>query len=87
MNSGKLRTTRHIWLRETKFQKYLSRTILYKEKEENNKLKKLLRQINYCRRTSCVGVPPLFGHFETDFDCISDFDDTCQLCKYEHTPR
>ena len=37
MNSGKLRTRRHIWLRETKFQKYLSPTVLYKEKKENNK--------------------------------------------------
>ena len=62
MNSGKLGTRRHIWLRETKFQKYLSRTVLYKEKKENNKQKKLLRQIYYCRRTSFLGVPPLFGH-------------------------
>ena len=45
-------------------------------KKENNKLKKLLRQINYYKRTSFVAVPPLFGHFEADFDCISDFDDT-----------
>ena len=44
MNSGKLRTTRHVWLRETRFQWCLSFTVWYKEKEENNKLKKLLRQ-------------------------------------------
>jgi len=58
-----------------KFQKYLSRIVLYKEKKENNKLKKLLTQINYYRRTSFVGVPLFFGHFEADFDCISDSDD------------
>ena len=75
MNSGKSRILTQNELREMKFQKYLSRTVLYKEKKENNKLKKLLTQINYYRRTSFVGVPPLFGHFEADFDCISDSDD------------
>ena len=75
MNSGKLRKPTQLERRETKFQKYLSRTVLYKEKKENNKLKKLLTQINYYRRTSFVGVPPLFGHFEADFDCISDSGD------------
>ena len=75
MNSGKLRKATQLERRETKFQKYLSRTVLYKEKKENNKLKKLLTQINYCRRTSFVGVPPLFGHFEADFDCISGSGD------------
>ena len=76
MNSDKLGTRRHIWLRETKFQKYLSRTVLYQEKKENNKQKKkLLRQINYCRRTSFLGVPLLFGHFEANFDFKSDSDD------------
>ena len=75
MNSGKLGTRRHIWLRETKFQTYLSRTVLYKEKKENNKKKKLLRQINYCRRTSFFGVPLLFGHFEANFASNSDCDD------------
>ena len=44
-----------------KFQGCLSCIVLYKEKMENNKLKRLPRQINYCRRTSFVGVPPLFG--------------------------
>ena len=44
MNSGKLRTTRHVWLQETRFQWCLSFTVWYKEKKENNKLKKLLRQ-------------------------------------------
>ena len=58
-----------------KFQRCLSCIVLYQEKMENNKLKRLPRQINYCRRTSFVGVPPLFGHFEADFDRISDSDD------------
>ena len=59
-----------------KFRRGLPCTVWYKEKKENNKLKKLLRQINYYKRTSFVGVPRLFRHFEADFDCISDFDDT-----------
>ena len=75
MNLEKPRMPTRNKLRETKFQKYLSCAILYKEKKENNKLKKLLRQINYYRRTSFVGVPLLFGHFAADFDCISDSDD------------
>ena len=41
---------------------------------ENNKRKRLPRQINYCRRTSFVGVPFLFGNFEADFDRVSDSD-------------
>ena len=59
-----------------KFRRCLPCTVWYKEKKEYNKLKQLLRQINYYKRTSFVGVPALFGHFEADFDCISDFDDT-----------
>ena len=75
MNSGKSRISTQNELREMKFQKCLSNTILCKAKRENNKLRKLQRQINYCKRTSFVGVPLLFGHFEADFDCISDSDD------------
>ena len=41
-------------------------------------------QINYCRRTSFVRVPLLFGHFEANFDCKSDSDDIWQRCKFEH---
>ena len=70
-----------------KFQKCLSNTILYKAKKEDNKLKKLQRQINYYRRIFFVCVPLLFGYFEANFDCISDSDDIWQLCKYEHTPQ
>ena len=58
-----------------KIQRGLSNTILCKAKRENNRPRKLQRQINYHRRTSFVGVPLLFGHFEADFDCISDSDD------------
>ena len=76
MNSGKLRKPTQIELRETKFRRRLSCTVWYKEKKENNKLRKGQKQINYYKRTSFVGVPLLFGHFEADFDCISDFDDT-----------
>ena len=75
MNSGKLRIRTQIQLRETRFPWCLSCTVWYKEKYENNKQKKLLRQINYYRRTSFVGVPLLFGHFEVNFDCKSDSDD------------
>ena len=49
-NSGKLRKPTQIELRETKFQWCLSCTVWYKEKKENNKLKKLQQQINYYRR-------------------------------------
>ena len=50
MNSGKLRTPTQIELRETKFQWRLSCTVWYKENKENNKLRKVQKQINYCRR-------------------------------------
>ena len=86
MNSGKLRKTTQNELRETKFQWCLSCTVWYKENKENNKLRKVQKQINYCRRIFFVWVPPLFVHFEADFDCISDSDDIWRLCKYEHTP-
>ena len=75
MNSGKSRTSSQNELREMKFQKCLSNTILYKAKREDNKLRKLQRQINYYRRIFFVCVPPLFGYFEADFDYISDSDD------------
>ena len=75
MNSGKSRISSQNELREMKFQKCLSNTILYKAKREDNKLRKLQRQINYYRRIFFVCVPPLFGYFEADFDCISDSDD------------
>ena len=58
-----------------KIQRGLSNTILCKAKRENNRPIKLQRQVNYYRRISFVGVPLLFGHFEADFDCISDSDD------------
>ena len=87
MNSGKSRISRQIELWEMKFQSCLSYTVLHKATKENNKLKKLQKQINYYRRTSFVGVPLLFGHFEADFNCNSDSDDIWQLYKYEHTPR
>ena len=75
MNSGKSRIETQNELREMKFQKYLSRTVLYKAKRENNRPRKLQRPINYYRRTSFVGVPLLFGHFAADFAYISDSDD------------
>ena len=75
MNSGKSRIYTQNELREMKFQKCLSNTILCKAKRENNRPRKVQRQIKYYRRTSFVGVPLLFGHFEADFDCISDSDD------------
>ena len=50
MNSGKLRTLTQIELRETKFQWCLSCTVWYKENKENNKLRKVQKQIKYCRR-------------------------------------
>ena len=86
MNSGKLRTLTQIELRETKFQWCLSCTVWYKENKENNKLRKVQKQIKYCRRIFFVWVPPLFVHFEADFDCISDSDDIWRLCEYEYTP-
>ena len=58
-----------------KFQRCLSCIVLYKEKMENNMLKRLPRQISYCRWTSFVGVLPFFGRFGAAFDCISDSDD------------
>ena len=75
MNSGKSRISTQNELREMKFQRGLSKTILCKAKRENNRPRKLQRPINYYRRTSFVGVPLLFGHFAADFDCISDSDD------------
>ena len=75
MNSGKSRITPQNELREMKCQKRLSNTTLCKAKEEDNKLRKLQRQINYYRRIFFVCVPLLFGHFEADFDRISDSDD------------
>ena len=51
-----------------------------------NKLEKQNRQIKHYKRTSFVWVPPLFVHFEADFDCISDSGDIWRLCKYEHMP-
>ena len=87
MNLEKPRMPTRDKLRETKFQKYLSCAILYKEKKENNKLKKPLPQINYYRRTSFVGVPLLFGDFEADFDRKFYSGDIWQLCKHEHMPR
>ena len=44
MNSGKVRIPTQTERRETRFQRCLSFTVWYKEKKENNKLKKLLRQ-------------------------------------------
>ena len=75
MNSGKSRISTQNKLREVKFQKCLSNTMFYKAVKEDNKLRKLQRQINYYRRIFFVCVPLLFGHFEADFDCISDSDD------------
>ena len=86
MNSGKLRMATQIGLWETKFQKYQSSTILQKANKEDNKLEKQNRQKEYYKRTSFVWVPPLFVHFEADFDCISDSGDIWRLCKYEHMP-
>ena len=45
MNLGGSRITMRQKLRKTKFQNYLSRTVLLKEKEEDNKLEKQGRQI------------------------------------------
>ena len=75
MNSGKSRISTQNELREMKFQKCLSNTALCKAKKEDNKLRKLQTQISYYRRIFFVCVPLLFGHFEADFDRISDSDD------------
>ena len=58
-----------------KFPKCLSNTILRKAKKEDNKLRKLLRQINYISGFSLSECLPLFEHLEADFDRISDFND------------
>ena len=39
---------------------------------EDNKIEKQHRKMKHYKRTSFVEVTPLFGHFEADFDCISD---------------
>ena len=54
MNSCKLGITTHIWLQETKFQRYLSSTVLQKAKKEDNKLGEQRREIKHYKRTSFV---------------------------------
>ena len=71
MNSGKLRIPTQIERRETRFQWCLSCIEWYKEKKENNKLKKTT-ETNKLLLADFLG---LFGYFEADFDCKSDSDD------------
>ena len=75
MNSEKPRIRTRNELRKMKCQKCLSNTIFQKVSQENNRLEKQDRQIEHYRRTSFVGVLPLFGRFEADFECKSDSDD------------
>ena len=58
MNSGKSRISARNELREMKFQKCLSNTILYQAKKEDNNLRKLQRQINCYRQIFFVCVFP-----------------------------
>ena len=70
LNSGKSKISP-----QNEKKKRLSNTILYYAKKEDNRLRKLQRQINHYRRIFFVCVPLLFGHFKADFDSISASDD------------